>query len=51
MVKLYKSLSTQIVIISLFLTFAICRIDNNGYTLEKEYVETQIPEVIEDSVQ
>jgi len=48
MVKIYKSVSARIVIVSLLLTFAICEIDNNGYTLEKEYVETQIPEVIED---
>ena len=48
MVKIYKSVAARIVLVSLFLTFAICEIDNNGYTLEKEYVETQIPEVIED---
>ena len=51
MVKINKSVSARIVIISLFLTFAICTIDNNASTLEKEYVETQTTEVIEEQVQ
>jgi len=51
MAKIFKSTSTQIFIIGLCLTFAICKIDNMGYTVEEPYVETHIPEILEDSIQ